>query len=165
MKMGVRPGSETDTGAEVHAYGATTLEGRHVVVEGDKVSLRFVGKKGVALDLPVHDADLAKMLVERAEVAGADGQLFPKTSAQALRDYVHGLDGGGFHPKDFRTHLGTSMAASLVAKVVAPTTMEEYKKAVLDVAKAVSKTLGNTPAVARQSYINPVVFSQWLAGL
>src|ERR1019366_2295781 len=34
MKMGVRPGSETDTGAKVKAYGATTLEGRHVVIDG-----------------------------------------------------------------------------------------------------------------------------------
>src|SRR4051812_3569059 len=37
MHTGVRPGSETDTGAEKHAYGATTLEGRHVTTDEDVI--------------------------------------------------------------------------------------------------------------------------------
>jgi phage-related protein (TIGR01555 family) len=165
MKMGVRPGSETDTGAKVKAYGATTLEGQHVVKDGDKVSLRFVGKKGVSLDLPVNDPDLAAMLVARSKSAGASGKLFPATNDKALLDHVHGLDGGGFKTKDFRTHVGTSTAYELVKQKPAPTTEKDYKKAVMEVAKEVSQRLGNTPTIALQSYISPTVFAEWRAGI
>ena len=161
MKMGVRPGSETDTGAKVKAYGATTLEGRHVVIDGEKVSLKFVGKKGVALDLPVENAELAKMLVDRSKKSGGTGKLFPSTNDKALLDHTHSLDGGGFKTKDFRTHVGTSSAYALVAGTPKPTSMAEYKKAVMDVARQVSQKLGNTATIALQSYISPAVFSEW----
>jgi len=161
MKMGVRPGSDDDTGAEVKAYGATTLEGRHVVKTAAGVSLRFIGKKGVSLDLPVEDAGLAAMLMQRAKVAGEGGKLFPATNDKALLRHTHSLDGGGFKTKDFRTHVGTATAYALVQSAPKPTTMAEYKKRVMDVARKVSKKLGNTPAVALQSYISPVVFAEW----
>lgn len=51
MSTGIRPGSESDTGAKVKAYGATTLEGRHVVTDSEgNTRLQFVGKKGVNID-------------------------------------------------------------------------------------------------------------------
>ncbi len=158
MKMGIRPGSETDTGAKVKAYGATTLEGHHVIKTPDGVSLRFVGKKGVKLDLPVDDKELAEMLLERAERAGADGKLFPATNDGTLLRHVHTLDGGGFKTKDFRTHFGTALAYRLVSEMPKPETETEYKKTIMAVAKEVSRKLGNTPAIALQSYINPTVF-------
>ena len=161
MQMGVRPGSETDTGAKVKAYGATTLEGRHVVKTADGISLRFVGKKGVALDLPVRDPGLASDLAKRAAKAGADGKLFPNTNDKALLDWVHQLDGGGFKTKDFRTHVGTSTAYALVKTLPAPKSVADYKKSVMAVAKQVAEKLGNTPVIALQSYISPAVFAEW----
>jgi DNA topoisomerase I len=161
MKMGVRPGSETDTGAKTKAYGATTLEGKHVVKTKDGVSLRFVGKKGVALDLPVEDKQLAAMLTERAEKAGDGGKLFPATNDKILLEHTHTLDGGGFKTKDFRTHVGTSTAYELVRGTPPPRNEQDYRKAVMNVAKQVSQKLGNTPVIALQSYISPTVFSEW----
>lgn len=161
MKMGVRPGSDSDTGAKVKAYGATTLEGRHVVVGEDGVRLRFVGKKGVNLDLPVLDEGLAHNLVERSKAAGPDGRLFGKVDDASLRDHVHTLDGGGFKTKDFRTHVGTSTAADLVSGIEAPKDEKTYRKMVMAVAKEVSSRLGNTPTIALQSYIDPTVFAPW----
>jgi len=168
MGTGLRPGAEErESGykAEKTAYGATTLKGEHVIQEDGKVRLRFVGKKGVDLDLPVNDKGLAKMLLSRAKKAGATGQLF-STKEGALRDYAHLLDGGGFKVKDFRTALGTRTAQDLVSKVSRPpTSMKAYKKAVMDVAKSVSATLGNTPSVALSAYIDPRVFLGWKANL
>jgi DNA topoisomerase I len=161
MDTGIRPGSDADTGAKVKAYGATTLEGRHIVKTDDGVSLRFVGKKGVALDIPVHDKAIASMLAKRAERSGDDGRLFPATNDKMLLDHVHSLDGGGFKTKDFRTHVGTSTAYDLVSRLPTPKNEAEYKKSVMEVAKKVSKKLGNTPTVALQSYISPTVFSGW----
>ena len=160
-KMGIRPGSDVDTGAEKKAFGATTLVGSHIVHDGDSVRLRFVGKKGVNLDLPVHDKALAAKLAVRAKDAGPFGRLFPGVSDSSLRDYVHSLDGGDFKVKDFRTRLANDVAMKQVAGMKAPTDAKSYKKAVTDVAKAVSTKLGNTPSVALASYINPSVFSSW----
>jgi DNA topoisomerase IB len=161
MAMGIRPGSETDTKAKVKAYGATTLEGRHVVVEDGQVYLRFTGKKGVALNLPVNDPAVAKELQDRARQAGAGGKLYPHASGGSLLEYTHTLDGGGFKTKDFRTLLGTRTAMNQITKVPAPKNEKEYKKRVMEVAKVVSSKLGNTPVVALTSYISPSVFSGW----
>jgi DNA topoisomerase-1 len=161
QKLGVRPGGDDDTKAKVKAYGASTLEGRHVVVQGKQVSLKFVGKKGVAIDLPVEDPELARNLRERAKGAGESGKLFPGVSGASLLDTAHSLDHGGYKTKDFRTHLATNTAASMVKSMPAPKNEKEYKKQVMEVAKAVSAKLGNTPTVALQSYIAPQTFADW----
>jgi DNA topoisomerase-1 len=160
MRTGIRPGSEGDTGAEQKAFGATTLEGRHVVIDGKSVRLKFVGKKGVSLDLPVEDPEVASMLRDRKTSAGDDGQLFP-IDEKKLLSHVHSFDGGGFKTKDFRTLLGTKSAMAEVAKHPAPKNSKDYVKAVKAIAKSVSEKLGNTPTVALQSYINPSVFAAW----
>jgi len=161
--MGVRPGSETDTKAKVQAYGATTLEGRHVRVSSTgNVRLNFTGKKGVGINLPVEDKQVAAMLASRKADAGNSGQIFPRVSNSSLLDYVHSnLDHGGFKSKDFRTYLGTSTAQGLVSSMKEPATPKDYVKAVRSVASAVAEKLGNTPAVALSSYIAPQVFSGW----
>lgn len=163
MEMGIRPGSDADTKAKVQAYGATTLGGQHVKVgEDGSVTLQFVGKKGVALTLPVEDPGTAAMIKERAKSAGPSGRLFPGISQKSLLSYSGSLDGGKFTPKDFRTHLGTKLAQQQVTGEP-PKTKKEYVKRVKAIAKTVAAKLGNTPAVALSSYISPVVFSGWLA--
>ena len=159
MSTGIRPGSDSERGADKWAYGATTLEGRHVVEQVKGVRLRFVGKKGVSLDIPITDPEIAKMLVKRKAAAGAKGRLF-NVSDSELRDYVKTLDGGNFHPKDFRTLKGTATALEeiRIKKYKKAKNEKEYKKTVKAIAKKVSLVLGNTPSVALKSYINPFVF-------
>lgn len=164
METGIRPGSDVDTKAKVKAYGATTLEGRHVVAVSDGVELRFTGKKGVNLKIPVTNRETASNLLNRAKMAGPDGKLF-RIDRDSLSDYTHGMDGGGFKTKDFRTHLGTYTAQKEVKGKGKPKTMKEYKKMVKEVATVVARKLGNTPTIALQSYINPTVFSEWRVGL
>lgn len=161
MAMGIRPGSDTDTKSEKKAYGATNMLGKHIVDDGKEMRLKFTGKKGVELDLPVTDPKLVKMLKERAAIAGADGQIFPSVSDKSLLAYTHTLDGGTFKTKDFRTHVGTYAAAELVKSMPSPKNDAERKKAITKVAVEVSKRLGNTPTIALQSYINPIIFSIW----
>jgi DNA topoisomerase-1 len=158
-KTGIRPGSDKDTGAEEQAYGATTLEGRHVRQGGRQLS--FVGKKGVKLDLPVEDEGLAAKLGARAKAAGHNGRLFPSVTADSLSAYVHTLDGGGFKTKDFRTRLANATAMDSMKGVAPPANPTNYRKAVATIAKRVAAKLGNTPTVALASYINPAVFAHW----
>lgn len=160
MDMGLRPGSETDTGAKEQAYGATTLEASHVVKEGDQTYLRFIGKKGVRINLVVDNSDLARDLNDRAK---RGKQLFPDVNERTLRTYVAGLGSGGFRTKDLRTLKGTSLATLTVEAMPVPKNANDYKKAVQEVAKKVSVKLGNQPKVALESYIAPEVFANWRA--
>jgi uncharacterized protein len=164
LAMGVRPGSEDDTGADKQAYGATTLKGEHVVQEDGKTYLRFTGKKGVALNLLVPDDDTAEMLTDRAAEAGPEGQLFPSISDRSLQAYVKSFGDGGFKPKDARTLLGTTTAIAEIKKMPKPVGEAAVKKAKMEVAKIVSAKLGNTPAMALKAYINPDVFADWDGG-
>lgn len=161
MATGIRPGSTADTRAEKQAYGATTLEGRHVRVDGREVTLRFTGKSGVELTIPIADRHIAGILRRRSQSAGRNGRLFPSVSQGTLSDYVSSLDGGGFKTKDFRTALGTMTAKDLIGSMPKPGSPSAYKRAVRAIGRAVSARLGNTPTVALQSYIDPTVFGGW----
>jgi DNA topoisomerase-1 len=162
MHTGIRPGSEQDTGAEQQAYGATTLEGRHVVSDKDgNVTLKFVGKKGVELAIPVSDPAIAADLKRRAKANGTDGQLFPEANARQLLSHVKSLAGQNFKTKDFRTLIGTKLAIAEIQKQTVPKSPTAYKKAALAVARKVAEALGNTPAIALKSYIAPHVFADW----
>jgi DNA topoisomerase I len=162
-QTGLRPGSDEDTSAKVKAYGATTLQGRHVVVDkSGRVTLSFVGKKGVELNLPIADRGVADMLKERKKESADSEPLFPKVTDASLRDFIHDDMGQKeYKTKDFRTYLGTTTALNLVEKMQAPKDKKSYVKAVKEVATHVSKILGNTPTIALQSYIAPQVFAKW----
>lgn len=161
-ETGMRPGSSTDTQAEKQAYGATTLEGRHVVPQDDgTVRLQFVGKKGVQQDVHIRDKSIAENVKKRAQLAGESGKIF-NTDSGKLRSLFKTFGGGGFKPKDLRTLKGTTMAHRLVKENPDPPKNEkEYKARVKEVAVVVSKQLGNTPTMALQAYIDPTVFHPW----
>ncbi len=160
MQTGIRPGGEGDTGADKKAYGATTLLGRHVVERPDgTVRLKFVGKKGVDLSIPVDDKELSKAIRERANTAGRKAEIFPDVSAHDLLAYVKQVSGGDYKTKDFRTLLANRIAAVEISKIKPPTDPKSFKKKAKEVATAVAKRLGNTAAIALASYINPLVFA------
>jgi DNA topoisomerase IB len=164
---GIRPGSTRETGGAVKAYGATTLRAQHVVETPRGARLVFVGKKGVRQSHLVTNPELSKMLLDRkraAEKDPDDDRLFPYTNDSYLRQYMRALDGGGFESKDMRTARANIVAMEMIHLVKRPPKDEQdYKKKVKMVAEAVSKVLGNRPAEAIKSYINPAVFSAWRA--
>ncbi len=159
LEMGLRPGSERETGAAEKAYGATTLRSEHVLSDSVDTFLRFTGKKGVKLLLKVEDPALAKELKARSRKT--KDQLFPEVTAASLRSYIGSLGGGGFKTKDMRTLKATRLATDLVASEAPPKSEAAYKRAVREVATKVAKVLGNTPTVCLQSYIPPEVFAPW----
>jgi uncharacterized protein len=163
MATGIRPGSERDTGAATQGYGATTLQGSHVISTQQGVKLRFVpGKKhGQTIEMPIDDASVAKMLLKRKAAAGAKGKLFGAVTDKTLLAHTKSMAGNTFKTKDLRTHVGTQTAMRLVNSMPPPTDAKAYKQSVLQVAKAVSAKLGNTPVIALQSYIAPEVFGAW----
>ena len=72
--------------------------------------------------------------------------------------------GEEFTAKDFRTWGGTLIAAIAFAEHGIPETETEAKRVVACVMRTVGERLGNTPTVARSSYVSPAVVEQYLDG-
>lgn len=149
---------------ENHSYGLATIRREHVSFEGEQVVFDYVAKSGkeryIALvDKPVSDA--VRAMVDRdddnAELLAyeADGGWHDVTSTE-INDYVKKIVKGEVSAKDFRTWHGTVIAAvELADRIDAAKSDSQRKRAVSASMKAVSTYLGNTPAVARSSYVDP----------
>lgn len=164
-RLGMRPGSDRNTGADKQAHGATNLRTSHVKVDGTTTSFDFTGKKGVHIQLQVDDPLIASTVKTRLDKLGPDVPLFD-TDEQKTRDYMHttGVP-AGFLLKDLRTLRANVVALRAVkarGKDAMPTTKAEFQRWRKDVAVQVSAELGNTPTLALSSYINSTVFANWL---
>jgi DNA topoisomerase-1 len=93
-----------------------------------------------------------------------NGDLCNLTSAR-LNEYVKEQLGEEFTAKDFRTWGGTLCAAIAFAEHGVAETDSEARKTTVAVMRAVGARLGNTPAVARASYVSPAVVEQYLCGV
>lgn len=153
----LRPGSTRDTKSDKEARGATTLKGENVVIEGDRVFLDFIGKKGVHQHHEITDDHLKDMLKTRKEKAGDDGDLF-KTDDAKLR---FALEPFGVHTKDLRTMVGSDQARKVLKTMEKPKTVKDFIKARNKVADHVCSVLGNTRQMALNAYIDPSIFEEW----
>jgi DNA topoisomerase I len=147
-------------------FGITTLTKRHVTVRGSRISFRYRGKHSILVHSAIVDADLATAMKELLAQPGArlfqfengDGRC--NLDARRLNAYIREHLGEEFTAKDFRTWGGTLVAAIALAEQPPPPT----KQRVTAVMRRVGQKLGNTPAVARSSYVSPAVVEQYLDG-
>ena len=164
-----RVGSERHT-KRSRTYGVTTLRKSHASVRGTRVTFRFRAKGKVQVRTALVDSELAESLRALLDVPGA--QLFKYESEGQVRDltaprlneYVKAFMGEEFSCKDFRTWGGTLAAAIAFAECGPGEGKTEQKRAVAAVMRHVGQRLGNTPAVARSSYVSPAVVEQYLDG-
>lgn len=162
-RLGMRPGSNSNTGAAVQAHGATNLKAKHVSFDGDHAVLDFTGKDGVHIQLKTKDPKVVDVLRSRKIGKNGDDQLF-NTNEDKVRRYMN-EDGGvpkGFLLKDLRTTHANVVALREIPTVKAPATKQEFVKARKEIATRVSTELGNDPSMALSSYINPTVFTPWV---
>jgi DNA topoisomerase IB len=165
-------------GGEVYAeengsYGLATLRKHHVKVRGDTVEFDYDGKSGQHRQCSVVDADVRNVLVTlRRRRGSADTELLAyrdesghwvDVRSEDINDYLHDVLGDEFSAKDFRTWVGTVLAAVLLAEEGPAATDTERRRAVTSAVKAVADHLGNTPAVARSAYIDPRVIERFEA--
>jgi DNA topoisomerase IB len=161
-KTGFRIGSNRDTKSKEQAFGASTLLGKHVNVDGEVVSFNFIGKKGVRQSKRVVDPVLAAAINERK--GEPDQPLFGATDSH-VRRYLNQIADRPFNVKDFRTWHGTNAAREIMADLPSPQDSREFDRSRRIVGQQVAEILGNTPDMALNSYIAPEVFSEWKAPL
>jgi DNA topoisomerase IB len=156
---------------ESKTFGITTLTRRHVRVRGNRVAFHFRAKHRVLVRTTLVDAEIATAMKDLLAQPGR-GRLFRyveegerhNLTGQRLNAYIRTNLGDEFTAKDFRTWGGTLTAAIAFAERGPVETVTEQKRVVAAVMRRVGEELGNTPAVARSSYVSPAVVEQYLDG-
>ncbi|MDP9057013.1 MAG: DNA topoisomerase IB [Pseudomonadota bacterium] len=137
------------------SFGATTLRKRHADLRGVTLRLNFRGKSGKMHNLRLTDKALLRFVRRLHDLPGqhlfqfvdAAGTPHPVGSSD-VNAYLHETMGSAFSAKHFRTWGGSVTAFAALAA------SREVLK-LRDVLETVAQTLGNTPAIARKSYIHP----------
>jgi DNA topoisomerase IB len=160
-----RPGGE-EYAAENGSFGLATIRREHVTCHGQEIIFEYVGKSGKQREQAIAD-DLAcsvvRSLKRRRSGVGVDdllayrsGSRWHNVTSADINDYLREASGGDFTAKDFRTWHATVLAAvGLAVSRPAAQSQASRKRAVARVVQEVAGYLGNTPAVARASYIDP----------
>ena len=168
-----RIGSETYT-EENGTFGLATLRRQHVRLRRDgSISFSFLAKGRKRRVVHLRDDDVLAVLRALKRRRGPT-QLFAYRNGSGLASirsndvnaYIRDASGGGaFSAKDFRTWHATVLAAiavSVLGRRVRSRTSRQ--RVALQASREVSRYLGNTPAVCRDSYIDPRVFERFYGG-
>ena len=157
---------------ENNSFGLTTLERRHVRREGKTLVFDFVGKSGIEHRIEIDDVGAVEALEVMRKRRGGDDRLLawkdgrrwrPVDSA-LVNEYVGRTTGMEATAKDFRTWHATVIAAASLASAGEPATKTARKRAIVAAMTEVSEFLGNTPTLARTSYVDPRVVDAFEEG-
>ncbi|WP_298870434.1 DNA topoisomerase IB [uncultured Psychrobacter sp.] len=174
------------------SYGLSTLRSKHVSETDNGLAFDFVGKSAKEHHIELQDERLIDIVQACSELPGYqifkylddDGNKQVVDSSDIndyLRTHTCGHDceskmysGNLYSAKDFRTWMASVLAASHLydelqtskgqAILASEPNSDERQQLVTAMVKAVAEELGNTPAVCRASYINPVIIERFLAG-
>ena len=165
-------------GSDVYAdengsFGLTTLEKRHVRLRDGRLVFTFTGKSGIVHTVVIDDPDVRTALEVMRRRRGGErllaykaGRGWADIDATLVNAYLKELVGGELTAKDFRTwHATVIAAAALAASTERGDTVASRKRAVRAAVVEVSEYLGNTPTIARSSYIDPRVIDLYEDGV
>jgi len=166
----IRVGNE-EYARQNRSFGLTTLRNGHVSVSGSLVEFRFRGKSRKDHVVKVRDRRLAAIVEECRALPGPslfqylDGKGRRRgVNSDDVNAYLRQITGRDFTAKDFRTWAGTVRAAVALEKWGAAATKAQAKRQVVAAVESVAERLGNTPAIARKSYVHPAVLDAYLDG-
>lgn len=160
-----------------HHYGAATLEKRHVRMHRDGAEFDYVGKEGKRRTVRVTDravlptvralvhseTGLDSLFSWQDSAPGHDGAVWHSLHSHDISAYIADNAGAHFTAKEFRTWNATVLMALLLANAAPPPTTRRARSVIVASIREVAAWLGDTPAVARASYIDPMLISQYLA--
>jgi DNA topoisomerase IB len=167
-----RIGSE-DYAVENESYGLATMRKEHVTLRDGSILFDYPAKSGKRRVQSVVDEEVASVVARLKRRRGGIDELLAYREGRRWRDvksadinlYVKEVTGEDFSAKDFRTWGATVLAAVALAVSPARDTKTARNRAVVRAIKEVARHLGNTPAVARASYVDPRVIDRYLDGI
>ena len=166
----IRVGSH-ELAKENNSFGLTTLRRRHVSIEGSTLRFEFRGKSGVAHAVAVTDRRIARIVQRCRELPGRE--LFQYVDARGRRQIVYADDvntylreitGRDVTAKDFRTWMGTMLAAAALREMGPAPSKRAAERNVVAAVDSTANRLGNTRAVCRKYYIHPALIEAYLEG-
>ncbi len=167
-QTGLRPGSKGGF-LQTKNRGVITLSKDNIKINGDKITLNFVGKSYQDNTAEIKDGSLAHYLETRMK-ENSDF-IFDISNKTVENYYKNTLNMKKFKIKDLRTYTAGKVAKWFLkndksSPPPVPTKSTEIKKLVKEKLKKafeyVSKKLNNTPAMAKNSYVNPAIITDWL---
>lgn len=166
------PGDDDEDGT----FGLATLRRDHVALRRGEVTFAYLAKGGIPREIALRDTWLHPVVrsLLRRRGGGDDllayrvGRGWHDVRAEDLNAAVKELAGQEFTCKDLRTWNATVLAAITLAQGVAnngvPASSLGRKRVVNAAITAVAEHLGNTPTVARSSYVDPRVLERFEQG-
>ena len=157
-----------------NSYGLATIKKEHVSIDNGSVIFNYVAKSGqeryVALVDDLVLQAVRELLARRGGgpelLAYKDRRQWNDVNSADINNYIKTHVGEEMSSKDFRTWHGTVIAAVVLAEAnESAKTITARKRAVSSAMKEVAGYLGNTPAVARTSYVDPRVIDLFNDGV
>jgi DNA topoisomerase-1 len=153
------------------SFGLTTLQDRHVRVNGSELRFRFRSKSGRTCDLGVEHARVARIVRRCRDLPGqdlfqyvdADGVVQSLGSAD-VNDYLREIAGEDVTAKHFRTWFGSVLAADALLHAGPARSKHGAARKVNAAIAAVAESLSNTTAVCRKAYVHPTLIDAYLDG-
>jgi len=167
-----RPGGEEYAG-ENGTFGLATIRKEHVTLSHGQLVFEYLAKGAKHREQAVAEEQVAAAVRSLRRRRGGGDQLLAYRSgprwhdvtAADINDYLREVSGGDYTAKDFRTWHATVLAAvGLAVSEGASASDAARKRAIARVVREVADYLGNTPAVARASYIDPRVMELYEDG-
>jgi DNA topoisomerase IB len=154
-------------------YGLATMRKAHVTLDGEVIVFDYIAKERKRRVQAIIDPEVAVIVgtLKRRRSGGEellaykrDGRWYDVRSPD-INAYLKAATGIDISAKEFRTWGATVLAAVALA-VTEPELLSQTarKRAIVRAVKEVAFYLGNTPAVARNSYIDPRVFDRYRDG-
>ena len=158
---------------EEGGIGLATVPKDNVILQDGRIVFDYLAKSGVRRVQAVQDPPtIAVVRALKRRRSGGDQLLayrergrWHSVRSEQISDHLKSLIGEQYSAKDFRTWNATVLAAVSLAVDGRDAQSKRARKRAMDGAvRGVSEVLGNTPAVARRSYIDPRVFDRYLSG-
>jgi DNA topoisomerase IB len=167
-----RVGGE-DYAVRNESYGLATMKKSHVALRDDVLVFDYPAKSGKRRVQAVIDPDVARIVQALKRRRGGGDELLAykrerrwvDLRSEDINAWLKDATGKDISAKDFRTWGATVLAAvALAVSEEAAATKTGRKRVITRAIKEVAHYLGNTPAVARASYIDPRVFDRYREG-
>jgi DNA topoisomerase IB len=173
MDLGFFRAGGEEYAAEHGTFGLATIRREHVTCGRRELSFEYPAKGGIQREQSVADQQLCAVVrsLKRRSWGGSEllawrnGSGGHDVSAADINDYLREISGADFTAKDFRTWNATVLAAVGLAVSEHAESDRARQRAIARVIREVAGYLGNTPAVARGSYIDPRVIERYQDGI
>ncbi|QQV78556.1 DNA topoisomerase IB [Sphingomonas aliaeris] len=144
---------------ENKSYGATTLRKRHAKLKGQTLKLQYKAKSGKLRTLTITDGSLSRFVKKCSDLncqhlfswVDDTGGCHPVTSSD-VNDYIREAMGEDYTAKHFRTWSASAIAFETLA-------IADHDIGLKMLLEPVTEALGNTPAIARKSYVHPMLIA------